>query len=92
MSISTTNKASTSHKIVVCLGSSCYLRGNQRNTEIVREYLERNGLSAEVELSGSLCSGHCKNGPVVTIDGKLYERVESSELEALLDSLLPSRS
>jgi NADH:ubiquinone oxidoreductase subunit E len=73
-----------SHKIVVCMGSSCYLRGNLRNTEIIREYIDEKGLAAFVEFSGALCSGQCKEGPVITIDGETYTQVDSSGLLPLL--------
>lgn len=72
------------HKIVVCMGSSCYLRGNLRNTEMIREYIEEKGLAASVEFSGALCSGQCKEGPVITIDGETYTHVDSAGLLPLL--------
>lgn len=84
------NKVQT-HKIVVCMGSSCYLRGNLKNTEIIRQYIEENALPASVEFSGALCSGQCKEGPVITIDGTLYTKVDSSGLLTLLRYTLTGR-
>jgi NADH:ubiquinone oxidoreductase subunit E len=76
--------AATHHDIVVCMGSSCYLRGNARNTEIIREYIEVNALDASVEFAGTLCSGQCKEGPVITIDGAIFKRVDAVGLVPLL--------
>lgn len=84
-------RGQSEHKIVVCMGSSCYLRGNLRNTEIIRDYIEEKGLSASVEFSGALCSGQCKEGPVITIDGETYTRVDSSGLLPLLRYRLSSQ-
>jgi NADH:ubiquinone oxidoreductase subunit E len=84
-------KGNPPHTIVVCMGSSCYLRGNLQNTEIIRGYLEEKGLSASVEFSGALCSGHCKEGPVITIDGETFTRVDSSGLLPLLRHFLSER-
>ena len=30
-------------KIVVCIGSSCFSRGNERNVEVIQKYLEEHG-------------------------------------------------
>jgi NADH:ubiquinone oxidoreductase 24 kD subunit len=78
------------HKIVVCMGSSCYLRGNLQNTQIISDYIEEEGIAAKVEFSGALCSGQCKEGPVITIDGETYTRVDSSGLLPLLRYRLSS--
>ena len=31
-------------KIVVCIGSSCFSRGNERNVEVIQKYLEEHHL------------------------------------------------
>ena len=43
-------------KITVCIGSSCFSRGNEQNVEIVQKYLDEHNLKDEVdlELEGSL--------------------------------------
>lgn len=82
--MSTSSALTTAHTIIICMGSSCYLRGNQRNTEAIRDFIQAEGLDASVEFSGALCSERCKEGPVITIDGITYTRVASSGLEPLL--------
>jgi len=37
-------------KINVCMGSSCYARGNRDNVEIIQAYLKEKGLDTQVEL------------------------------------------
>ena len=53
----------TKHNITVCMGSSCFARGNQQNLETIENFIKENGLEAEIELSGSRCEGKCVTGP-----------------------------
>ena len=57
-------------KIVVCLGSSCFARGNEENIRVVEDYLQKNSYQddVDVELSGTLCQGRCSEGPNVMLD------------------------
>jgi NADH:ubiquinone oxidoreductase subunit E len=76
-------------KITICMGSSCFSRGNSRNIEVVQEFLKKHTLPPSVELSGHLCEGHCKSGPNVMINGKLYHEVDPIVIIALLNHFLP---
>lgn len=76
------------HAIVICLGSSCSARGNAFHLATIREFLTQEGLEAQVEISGSLCSGHCKDGPNITIDGKLYSGIDKGSLIDILTHTL----
>ena len=46
---------SGSVEIVVCLGSSCFARGNSENLAIINKHLQSLGLNASVRLTGKLC-------------------------------------
>lgn len=72
-------------KIVICLGSSCFSRGNVKNLEIIKEYLETNQLMDQADFRGQLCSNNCNKGPVIKIDDKIYEAVEESCVRLILD-------
>ena len=67
-------------KIVVCLGSSCFARGNEENIDV------------DVELSGTLCQGRCAEGPNVIVDGKIYSKVDPGVMLDILRRTLPPRS
>lgn len=75
-------------RITLCMGSSCFARGNNRNLEVVKNYLERRGIQAEVELAGVLCENACNKGPNVSIDGTLHHGIDPVTLVALLDARL----
>ena len=81
-------------KIVICLGSSCFARGNEENIKVVEDYLTRNSYQDEVdvELSGTLCQGKCADGPNVIINGEFYSKVDPGVMLDLLKKLLPARA
>lgn len=70
--------------ITVCMGSSCFSRGNAANAEIIQKYIETHGLSASVEVRGCLCESECKTGPHIRIDGKLFSYVSPEGLGDIL--------
>jgi NADH:ubiquinone oxidoreductase subunit E len=72
-------------EIEVCMGSSCFARGNFENLEIIRAYLHSNKLDASVRLTGKLCHDLCKQGPNLTIGGALHHGVTEEKLRELLD-------
>lgn len=71
-------------QVTLCMGSSCFARGNNRNLEVARTYLAANRQCECVKLSGHLCEGMCKNGPNVLIGGRLYHQVDPVALVSLL--------
>ncbi|HRW63203.1 MAG TPA: NAD(P)H-dependent oxidoreductase subunit E [Bacteroidales bacterium] len=74
-------------EIVICLGSSCFSRGNKRTVQIIKEYIKEHQLEDKVFFHGIHCSGNCKNGPVVKIDEKEYENVTPENVIYLLDNI-----
>jgi NADH:ubiquinone oxidoreductase subunit E len=62
--------------IQICMGSSCFSRGNQHNLAVIREFLRERGIAANVVLRGGLCFGRCSRGPHLVIDGTHYEQVD----------------
>ena len=62
--------------ISICMGSSCFSRGNNENLTIIQKYLAETGSTAEVELVGCLCQNTCNSGPIITINNKIYTNVE----------------
>lgn len=70
--------------IKICLGSSCFSRGNNSNLPVIKSFLAEHGLEAEVTFAGRLCEGMCGRGPVVVIDGNVFEEVNVSRLHKIL--------
>lgn len=76
------------HKIKICLGSSCFSRGNNIHLEIIRQYIAENHLEADIEFSGHLCEELCNNGPILKINDKVYKEVNRSILYRILEKEL----
>ena len=56
------------HKeIVICMGSSCFARGNKNYVEIIKKYLNEHNLTNKITFKGQLCSDNCSKGPVIQI-------------------------
>ena len=83
--------AEPSVEIVVCMGSSCFARGNGRHLAIIDEFLQSHGSEAAVRLHGCLCQDQCKQGPNVTIAGQAHHDMTPAQLRPLLQSLLRAR-
>lgn len=75
-------------KVELCMGSSCFARGNSKALEIIENYIQENNLEDYVELEGHLCLGNCKNGPNVQINGEKYEGLEPACLVDLVKDKL----
>lgn len=69
----------------ICLGSSCFSRGNKDVVMFIKEYLRKHHLDDKVIFKGARCMGNCSNGPNLTINGKIMEGVTLAGAEGILD-------
>ncbi len=77
--------------VAICMGSSCFSRGNNRNIEILQNCIANCDPKSAVELRGHLCEGMCKQGPNIQIGEKLYHEVDPVMLVGLLTQQLGRR-
>lgn len=75
---------STNHTITICLGSSCFSRGNKETLDIVKQFIAEHHLEAEVFFHGELCTGNCENGPVLKINDKVYGPIKPDDVYDIL--------
>lgn len=59
-------------KVVVCIGSSCHLKGSHQVVSCIKRLIDENGIADKVELSGSFCFGQCQNDVGISIDGVIH--------------------
>ena len=59
-------------KVVICIGSSCHLKGSRQVVEKLQTLVREHGLEDKVELDGTFCMGDCVNGVNVTVDGEKH--------------------
>ncbi len=79
-------------RIKICMGSSCFRRGNRKNLEYIERYLEENDCTAEVELVGSRCEEQCRKGPNLQINGQMFHEVNLEILVDLLERFVGNKS
>jgi len=75
-------------EVIICLGSSCYARGNSSLLDPVREFLRKNKLVDKVNFHGDRCFGECCEGPNLRIGTKLYNNVTSDNVYGILHNAL----
>ncbi len=75
------------HNIKVCMGSSCFARGNMNNLEYIEKYISDNNLEADIDLVGAHCANNCESGPHIIINGEIHDEVDEEKLKTLLESL-----
>lgn len=59
-------------KIVVCIGSSCHIKGSRQVVEQLQELITNHNLGDKVDLGGTFCLGQCQQGVSVTVDGVFH--------------------
>lgn len=72
-------------QVKLCMGSSCFSRGNNVALKHLQDYLKLNDLEDEVLLCGSLCEELCNTGPHIFVDGTHYENVDPSTVIDFLE-------
>jgi len=71
-------------EIKICLGSSCFSRGNKKTLHLVQQYLKDHELERDVILKGNHCFSDCSSGPVLKIGTKVYEHVTQDNVLDIL--------
>lgn len=74
-------------EIVVCMGSSCFARGNEQNLNIIEDFVKAKKIDANIELAGSRCEGKCADGPNLIVNGIVYDKVDENKLAEILNNL-----
>ncbi len=79
------------HLVCVCLGTACHVR---RATMVVEELERQLGIKVgqttsdgEFTLETVNCLGACAIGPVVTVDGRYFSKVDTTKVKAILEKV-----
>ncbi len=78
-------------EIVICMGSSCFSRGNKENYQRIIQYLKLNNLESSVIFKGKHCISKCSEGPLVIINGEEHTKVMSEDIPLLLSSYFENK-
>jgi NADH:ubiquinone oxidoreductase subunit E len=71
--------------ITICMGSSCFARGNNRNIEVLKDLAASRPRGVGCELTGCLCQGQCTLGPNLMIEGQTYHEIDPVGVMALVN-------
>jgi NADH:ubiquinone oxidoreductase subunit E len=71
-------------KIIICMGSSCFGKGNSSNAEYITRFIEEHNLQNNIEVSGCLCGNACAQGPNIRIKNKLFSGVSEQTLIGII--------
>lgn len=75
-------------KIKLCMGSSCFARGNAENLSYLEKFIEEKKLDAQIELLGCRCENCCSKGPNLSIDDVKYSGVTLDEINIILSKYI----
>jgi NADH:ubiquinone oxidoreductase subunit E len=71
--------------VVVCVGSSCYVRGSEKLAETFERLMRERGLNGRVELTGAFCMEHCSMGVSVRVGDKVFRCVDAAAAETFFE-------
>ncbi len=75
-------------EIVICLGSSCFSRGNRKCLNVIEKFLKDHNLEDKYFFHGSRCFDNCAKGPVLKIGDEIFENVRVEDVAILLEKSL----
>jgi NADH-quinone oxidoreductase subunit E len=77
------------HKVHVCTGTACHVRGAQRVLDTVQDLTGIGAGETDLALKFSLetvnCIGCCALGPVIDIDGEIHGNVSTRDTARILE-------
>ena len=71
--------------IYVCVGSSCHLKGSYQIIRLMKENLEKHGLTDKVNLSAAFCLGKCTDGVTIKVDDRIVCGVSPENFSEIFD-------
>lgn len=75
-------------EIVICLGSSCFARGNKKLVALLSAYLREHGHTYDIHFHGERCFGKCSAGPILRFDDQFLEKADEESLTRQLEEFL----
>ena len=80
------------HKISVCLGTACYVKGLDKILEAIEHELRVKCGECTPDKKFSIescrCVGACGLAPVMIIDGEVYGRLKPADVKGILDKYI----
>lgn len=76
--------------LMVCGGTGCHSTGSRELQKALKDELERQSLSDEVEIVETGCNGFCAVGPVMLVqpEGIFYQKISAEDVPELVEAHL----
>ena len=74
------------HRVSVCLGTNCYLKGSQQILSELLKHAEVSGIEDHVDIRAAFCYEKCEGGPTVTVDGETISNCTVEKALAVMHS------
>lgn len=78
--------------IVICVGSSCYVRGSERVAATFERLVRERGLADRIQLTGAFCMEKCSMGVSVRLDEGVPQDVAPEEAESFFTREIEPRA
>ncbi|MFO8023504.1 MAG: NAD(P)H-dependent oxidoreductase subunit E [Perlabentimonas sp.] len=73
-------------EVVICLGSSCFSRGNKNLLRAINQFIKDNNIEDKIYFHGGHCFGQCADGPILKVDNELYTSVVEQKMISILSN------
>ncbi len=87
-----TSKPAGEHSLILCTGTACYVKGNDKIVEYMKEKygLDPNQTTSDNKLSflTARCLGACGLAPVMILDGKITGKMSVDEMKGKIEEWL----
>jgi NADH:ubiquinone oxidoreductase subunit E len=71
--------------ILVCIGSSCHVRGSYKIMTELKAMITENDLDSQVQVQVAFCLGYCRDGVTIKVDEQLVTGVTKENLTEVFD-------
>lgn len=77
-------------KLLVCVGSSCHLKGSYHVLRRLKVIIEERELSNKVELQASFCLGNCADGVCIKLGEDIFLHATPDNIDEIFENdILP---
>jgi NADH-quinone oxidoreductase subunit F len=79
--------------ITLCSGSACHATGSREVAESIEEEINKQGLSAEVDIRKTGCHGFCERGPIIVIHPEeiCYFQIEPKDVPEIVSQTIKEK-
>ncbi len=76
--------------ILICAGTGCTSSGSRKLVDVLKEELQKHGLTEKVKVKITGCHGFCEQGPLIIIepDKIFYVRVQTKDIPEIVEQNL----